>query len=338
MESILVTGGAGYIGSHTTLKLLQDGAKVVVLDNLINSSLNSILRISEIAKVKPIFIQGDIRNRQLLENILTSHSISSVIHFAGLKAVGESVRLPIEYYDNNLNGSLILIQAMQETGVRKLVFSSSATVYGAAAISPIKEDSPIGNITNPYGRTKYMIENVLKDLCAIDKRWSVAILRYFNPIGAHRSGLIGEDPKGTPNNLLPYICQVAIGKLPYLTIFGNDYPTPDGTGIRDYIHVEDLAAGHLSALKTLKIKYGANIWNLGTGIGYSVLEVVKTFEEVSGLKIKYKIANRRAGDIAECFSDNSKIISQTNWRNVYNLHDMAVDAWRWQKNNCNGYK
>ncbi len=303
---ILVTGGAGYIGSHTTLALLEAGYEVVVLDNLCNSSAESLHRVERICGKAPIFVQGDIRDRALLDEIFANYRIEAVLHFAGLKAVGESVREPLSYYENNVAGSVSLCQSMAAAGVFRLVFSSSATVYGEPAQMPISEDFPTGIPTNPYGRSKLMVEDVLRDLAVADSRWSIALLRYFNPVGAHESGLIGEDPNGIPNNLLPYVAQVAIGKLKELSVFGNDYPTADGTGVRDYIHVVDLADGHLKALQRISSRPGLNVWNLGTGKGYSVLEMVQAFEQVSGRPVPYRIVARRSGDIAECWANPHK--------------------------------
>ena len=311
---ILVTGGAGYIGSHTTLALLEAGYEVVVLDNLCNSSAESQHRVERICGKAPIFVQGDIRDRALLDEIFANYRIEAVLHFAGLKAVGESVREPLSYYENNVAGSVSLCQSMAAAGVFRLVFSSSATVYGEPAQMPISEDCPTGIPTNPYGRSKLMIEDVLRDLAVADSRWSIALLRYFNPVGAHESGLIGEDPNGIPNNLLPYVAQVAIGKLKELSVFGNDYPTADGTGVRDYIHVVDLADGHLKALQRISSQPGLNVWNLGTGKGYSVLEMVQAFEQVSGRPVPYRIVARRSGDIAECWANPHKAERELGWK------------------------
>jgi UDP-glucose 4-epimerase len=338
MRKILVTGGAGYIGSHTTLSLLKAGFDVVVLDNLSNSSAESLSRVAKIAEPSATFVQGDIRDSALLERLLTEHSVSAVLHFAGLKAVGESVSLPLRYYDNNVHGSQALLQAMSNAGVFSIVFSSSATVYGEPAQMPISEDCPVGKPTNPYGRSKLMVEDILRDLAVSDPRWRIAILRYFNPVGAHESGLIGEDPNGIPNNLLPYIAQVAVGKLPELAVFGNDYPTHDGTGVRDYIHVVDLAEGHLSALDALETRSGAHVWNLGTGQGYSVLDMVRAFEDASGKPVPYRIAPRRPGDIATCYADPTKAARELGWKAKRGLSEMMRDAWRWQKMNPNGYR
>lgn len=335
---ILVTGGAGYIGSHTTLALLEAGYEVVVLDNLCNSSAESLHRVERICGKAPIFVQGDIRDRALLDEIFANYRIEAVLHFAGLKAVGESVREPLSYYENNVAGSITLCQAMAAAGVFRLVFSTSATVYGEPAQMPISEDCPTGIPTNPYGRSKLMVEDVLRDLAVADSRWSIALLRYFNPVGAHESGLIGEDPNGIPNNLLPYVAQVAIGKLKELAVFGNDYPTVDGTGVRDYIHVVDLADGHLKALQRISSQPGLNVWNLGTGKGYSVLEMVQAFEQVSGRPVPYRIANRRSGDIAECWANPHKAEHELGWKAGRDLQMMMEDAWRWQSLNPQGYE
>jgi UDP-glucose 4-epimerase len=337
-SSILVTGGAGYIGSHTVLALLQAGHQVVVLDNLCNSSAESLRRVAGIAGRAATLLEGDVRNRALLDQVFAAHSVGAVLHFAGLKAVGESVAQPLRYYDNNVHGSQVLMQAMAQAGVFDLVFSSSATVYGEPAQMPISEACPLGQPTNPYGRSKLMVEDMLRDLAVSDPRWRIAILRYFNPVGAHESGQIGEDPHGTPNNLLPYIAQVAVGKLSELAVFGNDYPTPDGTGVRDYIHVVDLASGHLSALKALQGRRGAHVWNLGTGQGYSVLEMVKAFETACGRMVPYRIAPRRPGDIATCYADSTKAEQDLGWKAVRGLPEMMRDAWQWQSMNPEGYR
>ena len=335
---ILVTGGAGYIGSHTVLALLQAHYRVIVLDNLSNSSAQSLERVTTITGRTPDFIQGDIRDRALLDQLFSQYPIQSVLHFAGLKAVGESVQQPLRYYDNNVHGSSVLLQAMAAAGVFELVFSSSATVYGEPAQMPIAETCPTGQPTNPYGRSKLMVEHILSDVALTDPRWRIAILRYFNPVGAHESGLIGEDPNGIPNNLVPFIAQVAVGKLPEVAVFGNDYPTPDGTGVRDYIHVVDLAQGHLCALQALATRQGTHIWNLGTGQGYSVLEMVAAFEAASGQCIPYRVAPRRAGDIATCYANPHKAESELGWRAKKNLSQMMQDTWRWQSMNPHGYK
>lgn len=334
--SILITGGAGYIGSHTCVELLNTGYDVVVVDNLSNSKPESLKRIQEITGKSLKFYNVDILNKEKLEEVFNENEIEAVIHFAGLKAVGESVELPISYYHNNITGTLILCEVMKKHNVKKIVFSSSATVYGMNNKSPLTEDLPL-SATNPYGWTKLMIEQILRDIYISDKEWSVSILRYFNPIGAHESGKIGEDPNGIPNNLMPYITQVAIGKMDKLNIFGNDYDTHDGTGVRDYIHVVDLAKGHLKALNKILDTTGIDTYNLGTGIGYSVLDVVKSFEKATGIKIPYKITNRRPGDIAICYADPTKAFNKLGWKAEKNLEDMCRDAWRWQKNNPDGY-
>ena len=336
--TILVTGGAGYIGSHTSLALLQARHDVVVLDNLCNSSAESLNRVVRLSGRSSIFVQGDIRDRVVLNRLFADHSIDAVLHFAGLKAVGESVSQPLRYFDNNVHGSHVLLQAMADAGVFHFVFSSSATVYGEPAQMPIAETCPVGQPTNPYGRSKLMVEDMLRDLAASDPRWRIAILRYFNPVGAHESGLIGEDPNGIPNNLLPYIAQVAVGKLPELAVFGNDYPTHDGTGVRDYIHVVDLAEGHLRSLEALESRTGAHVWNLGTGQGYSVLDMVHAFEAASGKPVPYRISPRRPGDIATCYSDPSKAERELGWKAKRGLPEMMRDAWRWQQMNPNGYR
>jgi len=336
-KKVLVTGGAGYIGSHTCVELLESGHEVVVLDNLCNSSRESLARVEKITGRSLDFVEGDIRDRPLLDKLFAEHKIDSVLHFAGLKAVGESVNQPLKYYDNNLNGSLVLTQAMQAAGVFSVVFSSSATVYGDPQQVPISEACPLGLPTNPYGRSKLMVEQMLEDTARSDSRWRIAILRYFNPVGAHESGLIGEDPNDIPNNLLPYIAQVAIGKLGRLSVFGDDYPTPDGTGVRDYIHVVDLAAGHLAALRYLQGKEGAHIWNLGTGQGYSVLEMVRAFERAAQRAVPYRVVARRPGDIATCYADPTKASTELLWKAQRGLDEMMADAWRWQSQNPDGY-
>jgi UDP-glucose 4-epimerase len=342
MKSILITGGAGYIGSHTVVELLQANYAVIILDNFCNSSPKVIERIKTItAQTTPknflTCIDGDVRDSALLDNIFSEYSVHGVIHFAGLKAVGESATKPLNYYDNNLIGTIALCNSMQRAGVYKLVFSSSATVYGEDAIPPYDETMPRGHTTSPYGTSKAMIEQILCDLCASDQRWAVAQLRYFNPIGAHKSGLIGEDPRGIPHNLLPYISQVAVGKLEELKVYGGDYPTPDGTGIRDYIHVVDLAQGHVKALEKIQQSVGEHIWNLGTGRGYSVLEVIKAFEKASNQTIAYSIEARRAGDIAAFWANPAKTKSELRWETKLELKDMVAHSWHWQKKNPNGY-
>ena len=327
---ILVTGGAGYIGAHVVLELLGHGEDVVILDNLCNSSRSVVERIAKVSGRRPIFIYGDVRNRGLLDLLFTEYGIDSVIHCAGLKAVGESVREPLRYYDTNVGGSVTLCQAMAEAEVFTLVFSSSATVYGDCATMPIDETCATGHPSNPYGQSKLMAENVMKSMAASDPRWSVGLLRYFNPIGAHDSGELGEAPSNTPNNLLPYLLQVASGERAALGVYGNDYATPDGTGIRDYVHVMDLAEGHLKALQALRQMHGIRVWNFGTGQGYSVLEVVKAFERVSGVTVPLIYEPRRAGDIARCWADPCKASDELDWRAARSLDCMLTDAWRWQ--------
>ncbi|PSJ40090.1 UDP-glucose 4-epimerase GalE [Zobellella taiwanensis] len=335
--TILVTGGAGYIGSHTVVELLNAGNNVLVLDNLSNSSSESLKRVEQITgKVVP-FVKGDIRDSALLERVFAEHSINAVVHFAGLKAVGESVQKPLEYYDNNVNGTLVLVDAMRKAGVFRLVFSSSATVYGEPSHMPIGEDVAVGGTTNPYGTSKLMVERILQDLAASDSRWSIALLRYFNPVGAHESGLIGEDPNGIPNNLVPFIAQVAIGRLDKLSVFGGDYATTDGTGVRDYIHVVDLALGHLRALERIAGHPGVSIYNLGTGQGYSVLQMVRAFEQASGRNVPYAIVARRPGDVAECWANPAKAKQELGWVAERDLAQMMADTWRWQLQNPLGY-
>ncbi|MBP5330335.1 MAG: UDP-glucose 4-epimerase GalE [Lachnospiraceae bacterium] len=336
--SILVTGGTGYIGSHTVVELLNAGYDTVVIDNLCNSSKESLKRVEELTGKTVKFYEADIRDRAALDRIFAENSIDSVIHFAGLKAVGESVAKPVEYYDNNICGTLTLIEAMRDAGVKNIVFSSSATVYGDPAFVPITEECPKGNPTNPYGQTKSMLEQILSDVYRADNSWNVILLRYFNPIGAHKSGRIGENPNGIPNNLMPYITQVAVGKLDHLNVFGNDYKTHDGTGVRDYIHVVDLADGHVCAIKKLDENPGLAIYNLGTGKGYSVLDIVNAFEKASGVKIPYTIGPRRSGDIDECFADASKAKKELGWEAKYGIEDMCRDSWNWQSHNPNGYE
>ncbi len=335
--SILVTGGAGYIGSHTCVELLNEGYDVVVVDNLCNSNKKSLDRVEQIAGKKVKFYEEDLLNKEGIRKIFENENIDAVIHFAALKAVGESVKKPLQYYHNNITGTLFLCEVMNEFNVKNIVFSSSATVYGEPAFVPITEDCPKGKITNPYGQTKAMMEQILTDFNVADPTFNVVLLRYFNPVGAHESGLIGEDPKGIPNNLMPYISQVAVGKLDYLGIFGNDYETKDGTGVRDYIHVVDLALGHIKALKKLETEKGVLIYNLGTGVGYSVLDMVKAFEKATNMEIKYEFKPRRAGDIAKCYADPSKAEKELGWKAERNLEQMCADTWKWQTNNPNGY-
>lgn len=335
--AILVTGGAGYIGSHTCVELLNAGYEVVVLDNLSNSSEKSLDRVKQITGREVKFYKGDILDRDILKKVLETEEIESCIHFAGLKAVGESVAKPWEYYNNNITGTLTLVDEMRNHGCKNIIFSSSATVYGDPAIIPITEECPKGTCTNPYGWSKSMLEQILSDMQKADPEWNVILLRYFNPIGAHKSGLIGENPNGIPNNLMPYITQVAVGKLKELGVFGNDYDTPDGTGVRDYIHVVDLAVGHVKALNKIKENIGLGIYNLGTGTGYSVLDIVKNFEAATGVKIPYVIKDRRPGDIATCYSDATKAKEELGWTAQYGIKEMCADSWNWQKNNPNGY-
>ena len=335
---ILVTGGAGYIGSHTLLALHKAGHEAVVLDNLSNSSEIALDRVALLTGRKPEFVKADIRDRAALEALFSRESFDACIHFAGLKAVGESVAKPWEYYENNIGGTLTLIDVMRKHGVKNIIFSSSATVYGDPAVVPVTEDCPKGQCTNPYGWTKSMLEQILTDIQKADPEWNVILLRYFNPIGADESGLIGEDPKGIPNNLMPYITQVAVGKREKLSVFGNDYKTHDGTGVRDYIHVSDLAAGHVSALKKIRENVGLAIYNLGTGVGYSVLDVVHAFEKANGIRIPYEIAKRRPGDVDANYSDPAKAWKELGWKTEKTLEDMCRDAWNWQKKNPNGFE
>lgn len=334
--AVLVTGGAGYIGSHTCVELLEAGYNIVVVDSLINSKEESLKRIKEITGRDFKFFKVDLLDRKQLELIFKQQNIDSVIHFAGLKAVGESVSIPLSYYHNNITGTIILCETMQKYNVKNLVFSSSATVYGDPHKVPIKEDFPL-SATNPYGRSKLIIEQILKDLHISDPTWNIALLRYFNPIGAHPSGRIGEDPDGIPNNLVPYIAQVAVGKLEKLNVFGNDYPTSDGTGVRDYIHVVDLSTGHLKALEKLKSDPGVVVYNLGTGQGYSVFEIIDAFEQASGKTIPCEVVERRPGDIAECYADPSKAKTELGWSAERGIAEMCKDSWRWQYNNPSGY-
>lgn len=336
MKTILVTGGAGYIGSHTLIELINNNFEVVVIDNLANSSRESLRRVEQITGHEIPFIEADVRDQSALDDIFTTYDIDSVIHFAGLKAVGESVAKPLEYYDNNLVSTLALLEAMRKHNVKQLVFSSSATVYGNPSELPLRETSTVGvGLTNPYGKTKYMIEQIIQDYCAADPTFKATILRYFNPIGAHQSGQIGEDPNGIPNNLLPYVAQVAVGKLQSVGVFGDDYDTPDGTGVRDYIHVVDLARGHVAALQHMKA--GASIYNLGTGSGTSVLEIIKAFSKACGRDLPYEIKPRRAGDIAACYADCSKAERELGWRAELSIEQACADSWRWQSQNPNGF-
>ncbi len=336
--AILVTGGAGYIGSHTCVELLNAGYEVVVLDNLSNASEKSLDRVRQITGKELTFYKGDILDREILNKLFAENTIDSCIHFAGLKAVGESVQKPWEYYNNNISGTLTLTDVMRENGCKNIIFSSSATVYGNPAQIPITEECPKGECTNPYGWTKSMLEQVLTDIQKADPQWNVILLRYFNPIGAHKSGLMGENPNGIPNNLMPYITQVAVGKLKELGVFGDDYDTPDGTGVRDYIHVVDLAVGHVKALKKIEENAGLCVYNLGTGHGYSVLDIVKNFEKANDVKIPYVIKPRRAGDIATCYSNADKAEKELGWKAENGILEMCADSWRWQKNNPNGYE
>ena len=338
MAKILITGGAGYIGSHTALELLKEGYEVVVYDNLCNSSQESMKRVEELTGKTITFYEGDILNAETLKAMFEKEQVDAVIHCAALKAVGESVRKPLEYYQNNITGTLTLMKVMREVDVKNIVFSSSATVYGNPETMPITEDCPKGQCTNPYGWTKSMMEQIMTDVQAADPEWNVVLLRYFNPIGAHKSGLIGENPNGIPNNLMPYITQVAVGKLKELGVFGNDYDTPDGTGVRDYIHVVDLAKGHVKAVQKLEDNSGLSIYNLGTGKGYSVLDIVKNFEAATGVKIPYSIKPRRAGDVATCYSDATKAKKELGWEAEYDIKDMCADSWNFQQKNPNGYE
>lgn len=338
MAKVLVTGGAGYIGSHTCLELLNAGHEVVVLDNLSNSSEESLNRVQALASKSLDFIQGDILDQNILNQIFSTYQIDAVIHFAGLKAVGESQQIPLTYFENNISGSISLVQAMQRAGVFRLVFSSSATVYDEANISPLNEDMPTGMPSNNYGYTKLIVEQLLQKLSASDGRWSIALLRYFNPVGAHKSGQIGEDPQGIPNNLMPYVTQVAVGRREKLSIFGDDYDTVDGTGVRDYIHVVDLANAHLCALTNRLQAQGCRAWNIGTGQGCSVLQIKNTFEQVNEVQIPFEIAPRREGDVATSFADNTRAIKELGWQPKYGLEDMLADSWNWQKRNPQGYR
>jgi len=335
--NVLVTGGAGYIGSHTCIELLESGYNVIVIDNLCNSNPKSLERVEYLTGKKVTFYEGDVRDEALLRKIFATHEISSVIHFAGLKAVGESVSLPWKYYDNNLNSTLVLTKVMADAGVKNIIFSSSATVYSGDNEMPLRETSRTGNCTNPYGWTKYMTEQILSGMAFADKEWRICLLRYFNPIGAHISGMIGEDPRGIPNNLMPYITQVAIGRREKLSVYGNDYDTPDGTGVRDYIHVVDLAKGHVAAVKYNESHTGCEVFNLGTGTGYSVLDMVHAFVEANGVDVPYQIVDRRPGDLATCYADPAKSAELLGWKAEKNLQDMVRDSWNWQSKNPQGF-
>ena len=335
--NILVTGGAGYIGSHTCIELMANGYDVIVVDNLCNSNPKSLERVEQLAGKKPKFYEGDVRDEALMRKIFAENEIAAVIHFAGLKAVGESVAQPWSYYDNNLNSTLVLTKVMEEAGCKRIIFSSSATVYSGDNEMPLRETSRTGNCTNPYGWTKYMTEQILSGMAHADKEWSIVLLRYFNPVGAHASGLIGEDPRGIPNNLMPFISQVAVGRREKLSVFGNDYDTHDGTGVRDYIHVVDLAKGHVAAVKYAVENLGCEVFNLGTGTGYSVLDMVKAFEEANGVKVPYQIVDRRPGDLATCYADPTKSLDKLGWKAEKTLVDMCRDSWNWQSKNPMGY-
>ncbi|ENV35858.1 UDP-glucose 4-epimerase [Acinetobacter venetianus RAG-1 = CIP 110063] len=337
MAKILVTGGAGYIGSHTCIELLNAGHEVIVFDNLSNSSEEALRRVQKLTNKSLVFIQGDIRNQSELDLVFQDHQIDAVIHFAGLKAVGESQQIPLTYFDNNIAGSIQLTKSMEKAGVFKLVFSSSATVYDEVNTSPLNEDMSTGIPNNNYGYTKLIVEQLLQKLAHADRRWSIALLRYFNPVGAHKSGQIGEDPQGIPNNLMPYVTQVAVGRREKLSIYGNDYDTVDGTGVRDYIHVVDLANAHLCALSNRLSAQGCRVWNIGTGNGSSVLQVKNTFEQVNGVSIAFEFVSRRAGDVATSFADNTRAQLELGWKPQYSLEDMLTDSWNWQKQNPNGY-
>ncbi|ENY8010759.1 UDP-glucose 4-epimerase GalE [Vibrio fluvialis] len=334
---VLITGGMGYIGSHTCVQMIAAGMTPIMVDNLCNAKAEVLNRIEALTGVRPAFYQGDSRDEAFLDSVFAKHDVQAVIHFAGLKAVGESVSKPIEYYDNNVNGTLVLVRSMRKAGVKSLVFSSSATVYGDPQTVPITETSPTGATTNPYGRSKYMVEQCLADLVVAEPEWSITLLRYFNPVGAHPSGTMGEDPQGIPNNLMPFIAQVAVGRREKLAVFGNDYATPDGTGVRDYIHVMDLADGHIAALQVVGTQAGLHIYNLGTGKGSSVLDMVNAFSQACGKAVPYEICPRRPGDIAECWASTEKAQRELGWQAKLSLADMTADTWRWQSNNPQGY-
>ncbi|EKO3955114.1 UDP-glucose 4-epimerase GalE [Vibrio fluvialis] len=334
---VLITGGMGYIGSHTCVQMIAAGMTPIMVDNLCNAKAEVLNRIEALTGVRPAFYQGDIRDEAFLDSVFAKHDVQAVIHFAGLKAVGESVSKPIEYYDNNVNGTLVLVRSMRKAGVKSLVFSSSATVYGDPQTVPITETSPTGATTNPYGRSKYMVEQCLADLVVAEPEWSITLLRYFNPVGAHPSGTMGEDPQGIPNNLMPFIAQVAVGRREKLAVFGNDYATPDGTGVRDYIHVMDLADGHIAALQVVGTQAGLHIYNLGTGKGSSVQDMVNAFSQACGKAVPYEICPRRPGDIAECWASTEKAQRELGWQAKLSLADMTADTWRWQSNNPEGY-
>ncbi|MDR9828605.1 UDP-glucose 4-epimerase GalE [Vibrio sp. FNV 38] len=334
---VLVTGGMGYIGSHTCVQMIEAGMEPIIVDNLCNAKSEVLNRIEALTGTCPTFYEGDIRDEMFLDSVFQRHDINAVIHFAGLKAVGESVVKPLEYYDNNVNGSLVLARSMRKAGVKSIVFSSSATVYGDPEVVPITEESPTGATTNPYGRSKYMVEECLSDLFSAESDWSITLLRYFNPVGAHPSGTMGEDPQGIPNNLMPFIAQVAVGRREKLSVFGNDYPTPDGTGVRDYIHVMDLADGHIAALKSVGTESGLHIFNLGTGKGSSVIEMVGAFSEACGHEVAYEVCPRRPGDIAECWASTAKAERVLGWQAKRTIAEMTQDTWNWQSNNPQGY-
>ena len=335
--TVLITGGMGYIGSHTCVQMIEAGLEPIIIDNLFNSKVEVLNRIEAITGKKPKFYQGDIRDEAFLDSIFTQHDIQAVVHFAGLKAVGESVVKPLEYYDNNVNGSLVLARCMRKAGVKSIIFSSSATVYGDPEVVPITEESPTGATTNPYGRSKFMVEECLRDLFQAEQDWSITLLRYFNPVGAHPTGTMGEDPQGIPNNLMPFIAQVAVGRREKLSVFGNDYPTQDGTGVRDYIHVMDLADGHIAALQAVGEKSGLHIYNLGTGKGSSVLEMAEAFGLACGKPVPYEICPRRPGDIAECWASTGKAERELGWKATRSVAEMTLDTWKWQSNNPQGY-